>query len=120
MAKSISVLATALATLAFVTGCTLGDGEGGRYTGRVVSISGSQLCVGPNTSSPTTTCGSIPSGFSTLPTAGQCVSLFAHIQDHGERLSWTKTSLKLVVPDRYCTRKHAADSTTAVPKPSST
>ena len=85
-----------------VTSCAQGDGEGPRYIGRVVSVSGSQLCVGPNSSSPTGTCGSIPSGLSGLPRVGQCVSLFGHVHDHGTTISWTKTSLKLVVADSEC------------------
>jgi hypothetical protein len=114
----IGVLTGTLATLALIAACTFGDGEGGRYTGRVVSISGSQLCVGPNTSSPTDTCGSMPAGFSNVPRIGQCVSLFAHVHDHGKRLSWTKTSLKFIVPDRYCAHEQTSSSATADPAPS--
>ena len=93
-------LASVGIALALLAGCTIGDGEGARYTGRVVRVSGSQVCVGPNTSSPTNTCGSVPPGFSRLPQVGQCMSLFAHV--HGRKLSWTNDSLNLAVPDNAC------------------
>jgi hypothetical protein len=96
------VMAALLVIVEVAAGCTTGDGEGARYTGRVVSIADSQLCVGPNSSSSTGTCGAIPTGFTQLPRVGQCVSLFAHFDDNGTKLTWTTASLKLVVPDNEC------------------
>ena len=85
-----------------LAGCTLGDGEGPRYTGRVSRVSGDRLCVGPNTSSPRETCGVLPAGFSQVPAVGHCVSLFAHFTEDGTRLTWTVDSLRLKVADRRC------------------
>jgi len=76
-----------------------GDGEGPRFTGRVASVSGSQLCVGPSTSSSSITCGSLPSG-APVPSVGQCVSLFAH--GSSGKMTWSKASLNLKVPDSDC------------------
>jgi hypothetical protein len=75
------------------------DGEGPRFTGRVATVSGSQLCVGPSSSSPSITCGSLPSG-APVPRVGQCVSLFA--QGSSGKMTWTKASLNLKVPDSDC------------------
>lgn len=55
--------------------CTVGDGEGARYIGRVVSVTPARVCVGPSSSAPGTTCGAVPDGFDQLPTVGQCVGL---------------------------------------------
>ena len=76
-----------------------GDGEGPRFTGRVATVSGSQLCVGPSTSSSSITCGSLPSG-APVPRVGQCVSLFAH--GSSSKMTWTTASLNLKVPDSDC------------------
>jgi hypothetical protein len=85
-----------------LTACALGDGEGPRYTGRATSVSPQQICVGPNTSSRTETCGDVPAGFTDLPRVGQCVSLFAHFSDQGRHRTWTETSLQLEVDDSEC------------------
>jgi hypothetical protein len=82
--------------------CVMGDGEGPRFTGRVTKVSPSEICVGPSTSSRTETCGSTPAGFTDLPRIGQCVSLFPRFSDHGRRLTWTRTSLRLKVDDAEC------------------
>jgi hypothetical protein len=88
---------------ALLGGCVIGqDGEGPRFTGRVLSLQPHQICIGPNTTRPRTTCGSVPFGISNLPKVGQCVSLFAHTSDRGETLDWTAESLRLVVPDGQC------------------
>ena len=75
------------------------DGEGPRFIGRVTTVSSSQLCVGPSASSPSTTCGSLPSGVP-IPKVGQCVSLFSRTS--GSKMAWTKASLNLKVPDSDC------------------
>jgi hypothetical protein len=85
-----------------VCACTVGDGEGPRYTGRVTRVSPQEICVGPSTSSRTETCGSVPAGFTDLPRVGQCVSLFPRVSDHGRHLTWTTTSLRLTVRDSEC------------------
>ena len=86
-----------------LSGCTLGDGEGPRFRGRVSSVSDTRLCVGPNSSSASRrTCDDIPAGSVELPSVGQCVSLFADFSDEGKRLTWTTTSLELSVKDSEC------------------
>ena len=101
MGRSLLSLVVIASTL--LVGCTTGDGEGPRYTSRVVSVSDTRLCVGPNESSPQPrTCGDVPAGFADLPLVGQCVSLFAHFSDQGKRKTWTKTSLQLSVKDSEC------------------
>jgi hypothetical protein len=87
--------------LAFVlvTAASCGDGEGPRFTGSVATVSGSQLCVGPSTSSSSITCGSLPSDAPT-PKVGECVSLFA--RGSAGEMTWTKASLSLKVPDSDC------------------
>ena len=96
-----AILITALA-VAGSTACSPGDGEGPRYTGRVTSASARQVCVGPNTSSRSETCGWVPAGSLNLPRVGQCVDLFAHFSDQGRHRTWTATSLRLSVDDSEC------------------
>lgn len=86
-----------------ISGCTTADGEGPRYTARVESVSKTQVCVGPNESQSTVTCGAVPAGFrNPLPRVGQCVSLFAHFKDQGRSKTWTGTSVRLSVADTDC------------------
>ena len=94
------VLATAV--VAGVTACTLGDGEGPRYTARVTRVSAQEICVGPNESSRVDTCGKVPAGFTELPHIGACMSLFGHPNDDGQTRTWTETSLRLKVDDSEC------------------
>jgi hypothetical protein len=90
-------------TTAAVTGCTINtDGDGPRYTGRVLSVSASKICVGPSTSSSSTTCGTMPQGLAPLPKVGQCVSLFARFRDQGTSIAWTAASLRLKIADSDC------------------
>jgi len=96
---AMCVLAIAFAA---ATGCSPGDGEGPRYTGRVTSVSAQQVCVGPDTSSSSETCGEVPDGFGDLPRIGQCTSLFAHFSDQGPHRTWTEDSLRLKVKDSAC------------------
>jgi hypothetical protein len=85
-----------------LSSCTIGEGEGPRYTGRVVSIDEHQLCLGPNTSSRTGTCGSIPDGATNLPRVGDCVSLFGHPYDQGRKIRWSSSGLSRRVDDKRC------------------
>ena len=87
---------------AAATACSPGDGDGPRYTGRVTSVSPQQICVGPNTSSSSETCGEVPDKFSDLPRIGQCVSLFAHFSGQGRHRTWTEDSLRLKAKDSAC------------------
>ena len=91
-----------LLTLLF--SCTFGEGEGPRYTGPVISVDKAQLCLGPNTSSPTITCGVIPEGVTRLPRVGACVSLFGHPFDHGTKIRWSRSDLGHPVDDKECQR----------------
>jgi hypothetical protein len=102
------------------SGCTLGDGEGGRYTGRVISASSEQICVGPNTSSPDKpTCAQVPPGVTDLPLVGQCVSLFGRSDDGYKTMSWSVESLHLKVEDSACAppASGAPGTTVTPPKP---
>jgi hypothetical protein len=99
----IGAVTLVILTTAGVAGCTVNtDGDGPRYTGRVTSVSASTICVGPSTSSSSTTCGTVPQGFAPLPKVGQCVSLFAHFRDKGNSISWTAPSLRLKIADSDC------------------
>jgi hypothetical protein len=102
---------------ALLLSCTFGEGEGARYIGRVVSVNRRQLCVGPNTSSPTGTCGFIPRGVTSLPQVGECVSLFARSVDHGTKLLWTRLSLSRRIDDEECNRVPGRASTTSPTSP---
>lgn len=82
--------------------CTLGEGDGPRYTGRVVSVGEQVLCLGPNSSSRTGTCGSIPQGVTRLPHVGECVSLFGHPFDQGTKVRWSRSDLDRRVDDKEC------------------
>jgi hypothetical protein len=96
-------VAAAFVLVMTVTGCTLGDGEGARYTARVVSVTGRRLCVGPSESSDQVECGQIPREIRTAPRVGQCVSLFSKERDKDGRIvSWTASSLRLKVSDGRC------------------
>jgi hypothetical protein len=97
--------------LAGITTCTLGDGEGADYTGRVTRVSPQQLCVGPNPSSEAETCGVVPAGFTDLPGIGTCVSPFAHFSDEGRRRTWTEANLRLKVDDSECQSSTATPAT---------
>ena len=79
------------------------DGEGPRYIGRVVSVTATEVCVGPSTSSSHVTCGSVPPGFSPLPNVGQCVGLFPAHTSGGRVTSWSAASLRLHYKDSDCT-----------------
>jgi hypothetical protein len=97
-----SIIAAAVAAF-LLSGCQIGgDGEGPRFTGRVVSVTPHEVCVGPNSTRPRKTCGSVPDGTTDLPSVGQCVSLFAHTSDQGKTLNWTAASLRLTVPTKQC------------------
>src|SRR3989442_14308348 len=91
--------------------CTLGEGEGARYIGRVVSVNEHQLSLGPNSSSPTGTCGSIPQGVTRLPRVGDCVSLFGHPFDHGTKTRWSRSDLSRRVDAKECSRGSGQTST---------
>lgn len=95
--------------LSLCSACTIGDGEGPRWVGRVVSVSPTQVCIGPNTVRTRVTCGSVPEGIKAadLPQVGQCVSLFAHTSDKSKTLDWTATSLRLKIDDSKCRRSHS-------------
>jgi hypothetical protein len=101
-ARAFVAIVVAALALTLTSACTLGDGEGPRYTGRVTKASASQLCVGPNSSSPAETCGSLPLGLTDTPLVGQCVSLFTHFQDEGQQRTWTEASLHLKVDESKC------------------
>jgi hypothetical protein len=88
-----------------LSGCTLGDGEGPRYIGRVHSVTSSQVCVGPSTSSDRVTCGSAPDEFSPLPRVGQCVGLFPAKVSDGAVVSWSEESLRLHYEDGDCSQR---------------
>jgi hypothetical protein len=90
---------------ASLSGCTVGDGEGPRYTGPVTSVSSTQVCVRASESANKIVCGSVPNDAGELPRVGQCVSLFAHFSDSGRKKTWTATSLHLDVPDKKCSTK---------------
>jgi hypothetical protein len=85
--------------LAFGAGCDFGDGEGGRYVGRVTSVTKTEICVGPSSSSDTETCGAVPKGQFDLPQVGQCVGLF----DRGRSgVVWTADSIRRSYKDSDC------------------
>jgi hypothetical protein len=88
---------------ALLFSCTIGEGEGPRYIGRVVSVDEHELCLGLNSSSPTRTCGSIPEGAKRLPSVGDCVSLFGHPVDHGTKILWSSSDLSRTVDVSECT-----------------
>jgi hypothetical protein len=102
---------------ALLFACTLGEGEGPRFIGRVVSVNGRELCLGPNSSSPTGTCGSIPQGVTRLPRVGECVSLFGYPFDHGTKIRWSRADLSRRVDDKECSRasSHAGSTNPANP-----
>jgi hypothetical protein len=76
-------------------------GDQARYTGRVASIQGNQLCLGPNTSGPSGTCGTIPPRAEGLPAVGNCVSLTADHSDGGRRRTWHRGGLHAIA-DAHC------------------
>jgi hypothetical protein len=84
--------------------CTLGEGEGPRFIGRVASVGEHELCLGPNTSSPTGACGSIPEGVTRLPRVGECVSLFGYPFDHGSKILWSRSDLNRHVDEKECSQ----------------
>jgi len=95
---------TTLLMPTLLVSCTIGEGEGARYIGRVVSVHEQELCLGPNSSSPTGTCGSIPQGVTRLPRVGDCVSLFGHPFDHGTKIGWSGSDLSRRIDDKECSR----------------
>src|SRR5439155_25211209 len=92
--------------------CTVGAGEGPRYIGRVVSVNEHELCLGPNSSSPTGTCGSIPQGVTRLPRVGDCVSLSGYPFDHGTKIRWSRSDLSRHVDDKEWSRASGQTSRT--------
>jgi hypothetical protein len=102
---------------ALLFSCTIGEGEGPRFIGRVVSVNEHELCLGPNSSSPTGTCGSIPQGVTRLPRVGDCVSLFGHPFDHGTKIRWSRSDLSRRVDDKECSRASGQTSTTNLASP---
>lgn len=93
----------AIAVVATVGACTTGDGEGARYIGRVASVSGHMLCVGPSSSSRNTVCGRLPKDLDRTPVVGECVALFASKRDdQGHVLAWSLDSLHREVRDSEC------------------
>jgi hypothetical protein len=104
-ALGLEVASRCLATLlmtSLMVSCTFGEGEGPRYIGRVVSVDEHVLCLGPNSSSPTGTCGSIPQGVTKLPRVGDCVSLFGNHFDQGTKIRWSASDLGRHVDDKEC------------------
>ena len=97
---------------ALLISCTFGEGEGGRYIGRVVSVNEHELCLGPNTSSPTGTCGTIPQGVTRLPRVGDCVSLAGDPFDHGRKIRWSRSDLSRRIDDKECSRASIQTSAT--------
>jgi hypothetical protein len=98
--KSLGV--TALAVLGALGACTTGDGEGPRFIGRVVSVTPSEVCVGPSSSSPDVTCGAVPTGVQKLPEVGQCVGLFPRKLRAGKVTAWSAESLRAKYDDKEC------------------
>lgn len=91
-----------------VSGCTLGDGEGPRYKGRVISVTSEQICLGPNSSSPNRpSCGRVPPGVTELPQVGECVSLFGRSDDGWKTMTWSEESLRLKVEDSTCAARQS-------------
>jgi hypothetical protein len=80
-----------LAVTLAVSGC---QGDTARYIGRVGSVTGDRLCLGPNTSGPNGTCGTIPPRTAPLPAVGVCVSLTANYANGGTKLSWHRSDLE--------------------------
>src|SRR4051812_48288783 len=101
--RSSSTRTLIAAIVMSVVSCTLGEGEGPRYTGRVISVDGDQLCLGASSSSPTDTCGLIPDVATELPQVGDCVSLFGRPYDHGRKIRWSRSDLGRRVDDDICT-----------------
>jgi hypothetical protein len=82
--------------------CTTGDGEGGRYIGRVVSASHAAVCVGPSSSSASVTCGAVPRDVRDVPQVGQCVGLFPSKLRAGKVDTWSAASLRAHYDDARC------------------
>jgi hypothetical protein len=99
---------TALLLAALLTSCTIGEGDGPRYIGRVVSVDDRQLCLGPNSSSSTGTCGVIPEGVTKLPRVGDCVSLFGHHFDRGSKIQWSSSDLGRTVDESECQSRESS------------
>jgi hypothetical protein len=76
----------------------MGCGDQARYTGLVKSVDGDELCLGPNSSSPNGTCGTIPVA-AVAPQVGACVSLTADHRPNGER-TWDAAELKPIADSR--------------------
>lgn len=94
------LLAVALTVLG---ACTLRDGEGARYIGRVVSVDQHEICVGPSSSSDTTTCGDLPDNPPPLPAVGDCVGLFPRSGGENGHITWSTDSLRREYDDDRCT-----------------
>lgn len=103
MARRLCTLLV-IAALVTVSACTVGDGEGPRYIGRVVSVGQDEICVGPNSSSDEITCGSIPTDPPPLPEVGECFALFSKIGGDGQQRTWTGDSLRRDVDQDRCDR----------------
>lgn len=95
-------LVGAVIAMALLSACTIGDGDGPRYIGRVVSVTASEVCVGPSSSSSNVTCGQVPDGVHELPNVGECVGLFPAIMRAGKILEWSRQSLRRRFDDRAC------------------
>ena len=83
--------------------CTFsGTGEGARYVGRVTSVSTERVCLGPSSSSPRATCGTVPDGVPVRLEVGDCASLFdAGSRDTG--VVWSASDLEQgPVDDKDC------------------
>ena len=98
----VDLIALAIVLLLGICACSLDNsGERPRYTGRVVSVSSTELCLGPNTSSPSGTCAAIPQGATALPKVGDCVSLLSEPVE-GDGLRWSMTDLNRVLQVDSC------------------
>ena len=97
VASSRRATFVALVLLVFLVLTSCGDKA--RYTGRVESVQGQRLCLGPNTSDPVGTCGTAPPDVE-LPSAGTCMSLTG---DHVDGvITWNPQDLE-PVSDSECT-----------------
>ena len=90
----------AMVLVSAFSACTAGDGEGARYIGRVVSVSPSEVCVGPSSSSSAVMCGAVPKGVERLPQVGHCVGLFPSKLRDGKVATWSAASLQADYADK--------------------
>jgi hypothetical protein len=71
-----------------------------RYKGRVESINGTELCLGPNSSDPAGTCGTVPPEAES-PSVGACMSLTADQDGPEGARTWNADDLQPVA-DSEC------------------